>query len=262
MKAIVLAGGYAKRLWPLTKELAKPLVDVGGKPVIFYILDALEKSEHINEMIISTNEKFAADFKQKLQPATFSKPIKIIAEPTLNENEKLGAIGGINFIFEKENLNEDILIIGGDNIIGVDINKMIEDFRARGAPHVGIYDIKDRERVKQLGEVTVDADKKIIRFREKPEAPETTLISTACYLFPAGIRAQIKEYISSGGNRDAPGHFIKWLAERIDVYAHVFDSYWFDIGDHETLERAREFVRTDLKQISAGSPSGSPATTS
>ncbi len=243
IKAIVLAGGYAKRLWPLTKELAKPLVDVGGRPVVSYILSALDKSKYISEILISTNAKFEESFNNWLATQIFSKPVKVVAEPTLAEGEKLGAIGGINFVFEKENVSDDVLIIGGDNIIGVDIGKLVEDFNAKGAPHVGVYDIKERERVKQLGEVTINADKKIIRFREKPEQPETTLISTACYLFPAGIRTEIKNYILSGGNKDAPGYFVKWLAEKTNVYAHVFDSYWFDIGDHKTLEQAREFAK-------------------
>jgi glucose-1-phosphate thymidylyltransferase len=243
IKAIVLAGGYARRLWPLTKELAKPLVDVGGRPVISYILAELDKSSHISEILISTNAKFEEAFNKWLATQRFSKPVKVVAEPTLAEGEKLGAIGGINFVFEKENISDEVLIMGGDNLIGIDINNMIEDFKSTGAPHVGVYDIKDRERVKQLGEVTINADKKIIRFREKPEQPETTLISTACYLFPAGVRAKLKEYISSGGNKDAPGYFIKWLSEKTDVYAHVFDSYWFDIGDHKTLEQAREFTK-------------------
>ena len=228
----------------MTKELAKPLVDVGGRPVISYILDSLDKSKHISEILISTNAKFEEAFNNWLATQHFSKLVKVVAEPTMAEGEKLGAIGGINFVFEKENINDDILIIGGDNIIGVDINKFVDEFKIKKAAHVGVYDIKDREKVKQLGEVTIDKNNKIIRFREKPEQPETTLISTACYLFPASIRAEIKTYLSSGGNKDAPGHFIKWLAEKTDVYAHVFDSYWFDIGDHQTLEQAREFTKT------------------
>ena len=263
IKAIVLAGGYAKRLWPLTKELAKPLVDVGGRPVISYILAALDKSKHISEILISTNAKFEDAFnkwlatqnasgassaapRQALLGSGFSKPVNVVAEPTMAEGEKLGAIGGINFVFDSQNITDEVLIIGGDNLIGIDISKIINEFAAKGAPHVGVYDIKNREKVKQLGEVTINSDRKIIRFREKPEQPETTLISTACYLFPAGIRVQIKNYLSSGGNKDAPGYFVKWLAERTDVYAHVFDSYWFDIGDHETLEKAREFARINL----------------
>ena len=228
----------------MTKELAKPLVDVGGRPVISYILDSLDKSKHISEILISTNAKFEESFNAWLETQHFSKPVKVVAEPTMAEGEKLGAIGGINFVFEKEDINDDILIIGGDNIIGIDVNKFVDKFKIKKAAHIGVYNIKDREKVKQLGEVTIGSNNKIIRFREKPEQPETTLISTACYLFPAGIRAEIKTYLSSGGNKDAPGHFIKWLAEKTDVYAHVFDSYWFDIGDHQTLEQAREFTKT------------------
>ncbi len=246
MRAIVLAGGYAKRLWPLTKELAKPLVDLNGRPIISYILDALEKSKNISEIIISTNAKFENDFRQKILANRYSKPIKIVAEPTTSENQKLGAMGGIDFVLESQKITDGLLVMGGDNLLGIDIDAAIEEFRKNKAPWVGVYDVKDMERMKQLGEVTIDGSGKIIRMREKPENPETTLASTCCYIFPAGIREKIKEYLSGGNNKDAPGHFIAWLAGRTDVYAHVFDSYWFDIGDHETLEKAREFARKNL----------------
>ena len=246
IKAIVLAGGYAKRLWPLTKELAKPLVDINGRPVIAYILTALDKSKHISEVLISTNTKFEDSFKGWLATQKFSKPVKVVAEPTTNEGEKLGAIGGINFVLESQNINDDIFVAGGDNLAGIDVDAMIAQFVSKEKSVVGVYDIKELGRVKQYGEVKIDKNKKIIHSIEKPSHPETTLISTCFYIFPKGIRNKINSYVKAGNNKDAPGFFVDWLFKKTDVYAYVFDSYWFDIGDHQTLEQAREFAKKNL----------------
>lgn len=246
MKAIVLAGGFAKRLWPLTKELAKPLVDVGGRPIISYILSELDKSKQISEIFISTNAKFEESFNKWLKTQKFSTSVKIIAEPAVEEGKKFGAVGGINFVFEREKIDDDVMIIGGDNLIGINTDKIISEFEKKRSPIVAAFDIKNLSRMTHFGEMTIDDTNKIIRMREKPERPETTLASTCCYVFPKGISNTIKEYLSSGNNTDAPGHFVAWLASKTNVYAHIFDTYWFDIGDHETLERAREFVRTNM----------------
>src|SRR3989338_214326 len=246
MKAIILAGGFAKRLWPLTKEQAKPLVDLNGRPIIHYIISSLDKSQEISEIIISTNEKFSDSFYKWLATQTFSKPIKIIAEPVMDEKNKLGAIGGLNFVFESQNISGDVFVIAGDNLTGVNIDAMLNESKKTGDTVIGVYDIKNFAAAKKFGEVKIDSEKKIISFREKPEFPETTMISTGCYVFPKGIRNEIKQYLSELKNKDAPGHFIAWLAGKASVYAYVFDTYWFDIGDHETLEKAREFAKNHL----------------
>jgi glucose-1-phosphate thymidylyltransferase len=246
MKAVVLAGGFAKRLWPLTKEQAKPLVDVGGRPIISYIMDKLDKSKHITEIIISTNSKFEQDFKKYLASQKFAKPVKIAVENTNHEGEKLGAVGGLNYVLEKEKIGEDVLVIGGDNLISTHIDEMISEFKERKKAIVAVYDIKDFEEVKKFGQVVHDKHCKITSFIEKPDKPNTTLIAICCYIFPASIKQELKDYIEAGNNRDAPGFFISWLASRKDVFAHVFDDYWFDIGDHQTLEKAREFARKNL----------------
>jgi glucose-1-phosphate thymidylyltransferase len=243
MKAVILAGGFATRLWPLTKEQAKPLVDIAGRPIIAYILEKIMKSEHITDVIISTNAKFRDDFEKWLDKEKFQKPIKIITENAAREEEKLGAIGGLNFVFSKEDIKEGVLAVGGDNLIGIDIDSMIASFNKKGSPIVAVYDIKDLEQVKnRFGEVFRDENEKLIRFREKPEKPESTLISTCCYIFPKDIKKWVAEYINGKNNKDAPGFFIDWLSKKTDVFTYIFDKYWFDIGDHQTLEKAREFT--------------------
>jgi glucose-1-phosphate thymidylyltransferase len=247
MKAIVLAGGFAKRLWPLTLEQAKPLVDINGRPIISFILDKLDNSPAIKEIIISTNAKFHNNFKSFLESQTFKKPVKLVVEKTLHEGEKLGAVGGLNYVIQKENLKGPLLVIGGDNLIGVDLNAMLKKFETHKKPIIAAYDMKSLDEVRsKFGEVIIDKNSHVRKMNEKPENPVSTLISTCCYAFPAGVERKVQEYIDAGHNKDAPGFFISWLAQEGDVLAHVFDEYWFDIGDHDTLKKAREFAEKNL----------------
>ena len=246
MKAVVLAGGYAKRLWPLTLEQAKPMVDVNGRPIVAHILDKLESNSHIDSIIISTNAKFAGNFRDWLSTQRYKKQIKVVVENTGREEEKLGAIGGLNHVIEQEKINEDLLVIGGDNLMGLDISEMVRLYHDKKSPVVAAYDIKSLDAVRgRYGEI-LHSNNRITQLREKPDDPKSTLISTCCYIFPKGMHKDIRQYISEGNNRDAPGFFINWLASRKDVFVHVFDSYWYDIGDHATLEKARAFARQNL----------------
>lgn len=240
MKAIVLAGGFAKRLWPLTMENAKALIDVGGRPIIDHIIDKLEDTQ-VNEIIVSTNAKFGEDFKKWIKTKDVKKKIRIVIENSKKEGDKLGAMGGICYTIQKCNINEDCLIIAGDNIFGFDLNSFIDFYKKRGSVANAVFDVKDRETAKRFGVVTMEKDK-ITDFVEKPENPPSTLLSAGCYIFPQATLDLFSKYLEEGNNKDAPGFFLQWLHKRQSIYAFYFDTYWFDIGSHEVLEKARQFA--------------------
>jgi glucose-1-phosphate thymidylyltransferase len=250
MKAIVMAGGFAKRLWPLTREHAKPLISVGGRPVINYIVTELLKLKaagEISEIIVSINAKFENDFKKWLDKYKFD--IKLIVEPCCSEDEKLGAVGAINFIINKENIEEDLLVVNGDNLFDFHAFKfvdVIKFFREKGGPIVCGYDVLTKERAKFYGTIIYDQNNKVTDFIEKPEDPKTTLISTGCYLFKKDTLGILKKYIADGNPKDKPGEFLQWLHKRYDLFVFPFRGTWFDIGDHESLIRADEFARKEL----------------
>lgn len=125
MKAIILAGGYAKRLWPLTKNKPKQLLSVGGRPMIEYIMEKLETQKEIDKIIISTNEKFEDNFKQWLSGYKSTKDISLVIEPTLLEENKLGSVGALGYLIKKENFNEELMIIGGDNLFEFDLRDLM-----------------------------------------------------------------------------------------------------------------------------------------
>ena len=239
MKTILLAGGYAKRLWPLTKDSPKSLLSIAGKPIIEYILDGIEKIEEIEEIYLSTNLKFEANFKEWLKSYKSSKEIKLISEETRDEKEKLGSIGALNFLMDHLGLKEDLLIIGGDNLFDFDLKNLIDFYRAKKKSVVLLYDMKETERVKgKYGVLDVDSSFEIINSEEKPEEPKSTLISTACYIFSKEDLALIKDYLASGNNPDAIGFFVAWLCKRSDIYGLIHKGHWFDIGSFDDYERA------------------------
>lgn len=240
MKAIILAGGYAKRLWPLTKETPKPLLDIGGKEMITRIIEKIEKIEEIEEIAISTNEKFEGKFKKYVKSRKAKKPIKIVVEPTSNEGKKLGSIGGLNFLMDHLKIDDDVFIIGGDNIFEFDLRNFFDYHIDQNASVIALKKIKDKELIKTFGVCALDKNKVMVEFYEKPEKPKSDLASTACYIFTYNDFMLIKRYIDEGNSPDAMGSFISWLIKKADVYGYVFEEDWYDIGSFEQLDEARK----------------------
>ncbi|MCK5283430.1 MAG: nucleotidyltransferase family protein [Nanoarchaeota archaeon] len=240
MKAIILAGGYAKRLWPLTKDTPKPLLEVGGKEIITRIIEKLDKCKEFDELIISTNAKFEKKFKDYISNLKTDKKVILITEPTLGEGEKLGAIGGLNFLIDHLKIKHDVLIIGGDNIFEFDVKEFLEFHKKNNASVVALKNLEDIGLLKQYGLCVVDKKKKIVEFQEKPEQPHSLLVATACYLFKLEDFLLIKKYLAEGNSKDASGLFVAWLIKHTNVCGFVFKEDWFDIGSFESLDEARK----------------------
>jgi len=232
MKAVVLAGGYATRLWPVTKHRPKMMLPVGETTVIDRILGELETDDRISEVFVSTNERFATDFETHLSESGFEKP-KLTVEETTEEDEKFGVVGALAQLVDREGIaDEDLLVIAGDNLISFDVAEFIDFFETKGTPTIAAYDVGSREKAKSYGLVELDGDQ-VVDFQEKPEDPNSTLVSIACYAFPADS-VRFEEYLSGGNNPDEPGWFIQWLVETDAVSAFTFDGAWYDIGTPES----------------------------
>ncbi|WP_122088209.1 sugar phosphate nucleotidyltransferase [Halalkalicoccus subterraneus] len=239
MKAIVLAGGYATRLWPITKERPKMFLPMGETTVIDRIFAGLEADERISEVFVSTNECFETDFREYLAESRFEKPTLSI-EGTTREDEKLGVVGALAELVDREEVDEDTLIVAGDNVISFDLSDFLDTFEANGEPTLAAYDVESREQAKSYGLVDLEGDR-VTAFQEKPDDPKSTLVSIACYAFPAATLDRLDEYLEAGNNPDEPGWFIQWLHEDQPVYAYTFDEAWFDIGTAESYLEALEW---------------------
>ncbi|MFB9823037.1 sugar phosphate nucleotidyltransferase [Halobaculum roseum] len=232
MKAVVLAGGYATRLWPITRNRPKMLLPVGDGTVIDEIFGDLEADDRIDEVFVSTNERFAGEFEDYLADAEFEKPT-VSVEDTSAESEKFGVVGALAQLIDRENVDDDLVVVAGDNLISFDVAEFVDFFAEKGTPALAAYDVGSRERAKSYGLVELDGDR-VVDFQEKPEDPKSTLVSIACYAFPQETLPDFEEYLSDGNNPDEPGWFIQWLQSRQPVHAFTFEEAWFDIGTPES----------------------------
>lgn len=241
MKAIVLAGGFAKRMWPLTKDRPKQLLPVAGKPMLDYILDKLELVSGLEEIYISTNARFEDQFKEYLENLKTTKKVFLFIEDTHSEGEKLGSVGALGFLLREKKIDDELLVIGGDNLFEFEMQELTDCFYAKKTNVLALYDIGSRDQAKLYGVVETNSDNKIIGFQEKPEAPKSNLVSTACYIFTKAGMRNILKYLDEGNDPDKIGHFIEWLYQHDDVYAFVFSGRWFDIGSFESYDEANQY---------------------
>ncbi len=232
MEAVVLAGGYATRLWPLTRNRPKMLLPVGNTTVIDRILTELEKDDRINDVYLSTNQRFVSDFKRHFEGREYEKP-QLSVEETTDEDEKFGVVGALAQLVEREGLaGEDLLVVAGDNLISFDLSAFIDFFETRDGSALAAYDVGSITRASSYGILELDGER-VVDFQEKPDDPPSTLVSIACYAFRAED-VEFETYLDDGNNPDEPGWFIEWLQERKRVDAFTFDGAWFDIGTPES----------------------------
>jgi len=242
MKAIVLAGGFAKRMWPLTKDKPKHLLPVAGRPMLDYVLTKLEEVKELDQIFISTNAKFEHQFNLYISTFTSKKNIILFIEDTHSEGEKLGSVGALGFLIRENKIDDELLVIGGDNIFNFGMMEFMDFFHAKEANIVALYDLKSNTEAKLYGVVAIDGNGKIIDFQEKPELPKSTIVSTACYAFTRVGVKNIIRYLKEGNDPDKIGHFIEWLYKNDEVFGFVFEGFWFDIGSFESYDSANEFL--------------------
>ena len=242
MKALILAAGYATRLYPLTKKYPKPLLEVKGKPIINYIIDKIELVNGINEIFIVTNSKFISDFRRWAK--TISSPIKItlVDDLTKSNRDRLGAIGDISFVIKKKKIQEDLLVVGGDNLFSGSLQGFLAAVKKNLAPtSLGVYRLKRKNDASRYGVVKLDKLKRVISFQEKPKHPQSNLVAMCLYYISKKYLNLIDVYIKDEVRKtDATGSYIAWLKDRVDVYGYVFSGSWFDIGDYQYLNSAKE----------------------
>ena len=251
MNVLILAAGYATRLYPLTLDKAKPLLDVAGKPMLAWVVDNLRGVAGIETIYIVTNAKFAADFETWAKNYQRKNPklrFKVVNDGSTDDNNKLGAIGDINLVLTRENVgNSDLLVIAGDNLFRESLKRFV-DYAKKTEATVGVHEITDAEAIKKYGVVTVDTDGIITNFEEKPKEPKSNLAAIALYFYSKDILPLFTTYIAAGNNPDQPGLFLQWLYPRKPVNTFQITGQWLDIGSKETLEEANRLF-ADVKSF-------------
>jgi len=241
MNVLILAAGYATRLYPLTLNKAKPLLGVGGKPIIEWLLDSLAGIPDLETIYIVTNDKFATDFQAWSQSYQQRHPefkFRIVNDGSTSDDDKLGAIGDIDFVVTQANLSEtSLLIAAGDNLFTDSLVEFV-DYARNTEVTVAVYDVGDTEAIKNYGNVAVDAQGIMTRFEEKPQNPQGTLAAIALYYYSPAVLSLLRTYLAAGNNADQPGRFVQWLYTRKPVKTFQIEGRWLDIGSKETLENA------------------------
>jgi len=239
MKCIILAAGYATRLYPLTKNTAKPLLEVAGKPILKHILEKVERIDVIDDIYIVTNDKFYSDFVNWVNNNPSEKEITVINDQTTTNDNRLGAIADIQYVIQKEKLAEDVLVLAGDNLFDFELTDFVDFYHTTKADCITTHQLDDVEEIKRTGVVEVNDNKIVTSFEEKPEHPKSNLAVPPFYIYQKETLPLIDQYIAEGNNPDAPGHFVPWLIKHKDVYAYEFSGQRYDIGTMESYEKVQ-----------------------
>ena len=241
MKVLILAAGYATRLYPLTLTQPKPLLHVAGKPMIEYVLDNLAPIGDLTRIYVVTNAKFAQSFQKWADGYRATKSqldFTIVDDHSTDDSNKLGAIGDLHFVLTQENVDDDLIVVAGDNLFSQKLEQFGKFCREKNAPVLGVYDVGSTEQVKKYSGINIDGQGKIVNFEEKPKNPTSTLTGIALYYYPKHTLPLIKQYIAEGNNPDQPGHLVQWMYQRTPFYTWIVPGLWYDIGSKETLEEA------------------------
>lgn len=246
MQVLALAAGYATRLYPLTLNQPKPLLEVAGKPMLEYVVDKIGTIEGIEEWLIVTNQKFTSHFQEWSEGHQKKDPsfrCRVFNDGSTNDNDKLGAIGDIHFVLQQGAVKGDLIVIAGDNLFSESLKDFGRYCREVNGPVLGVYDIGSLEEIKKYSSIVTDSSGKITSFEEKPQNPKSTLLGIALYYYPASVVKMIQTYIQEGNNPDQPGRFIQWLYPRVPVHTWKVPGIWYDIGSKETLEEANRIFK-------------------
>ena len=237
MKALILAAGYATRLYPLTLDRPKALLPVGGKPMLDHLMEQLERVEGLDEVYVVTNSKFAEAFRE-WAAARSGLPLRIIDDGTVDDDSKLGAIGDLDLTIREAEVDDDLIVLAGDNLFSESIAPFAVFALGKGGPALGVYDVGDLDTIRRYSVIELDDDDRVTRLEEKPERPRSTLAGIALYFYPRSALRYVRQYLEEGNNPDQPGRLVQWLYPRTAVYGWRVPGRWFDVGSKETLAEA------------------------
>lgn len=245
MKVILLCAGYATRLYPLTENQPKPLLPVGGKPMLEYLLECLKPISSVDGIFLVTNDRFHSHFEKWAGTLRCPWKVEVVNDGTRTPEERLGAIGDLVFVLQKFKIRDDLAVFAGDNLFGSPLEDFLL-FAGSHRPHasLGVVDVGDRELARQYGIVRLDSDRRIAEFLEKPANPPSTLASTGAYWFPQEGIEFLDRYLREGHNADRPGDYITWLLKTDRVYAYPFTGQWFDIGSLDSYQEADRYFHS------------------
>ena len=237
MHCIILAAGFATRLYPLTKNIPKALLPVKGRALIDYLIEDVLKQKEISQITLITNDTFFSLFKKHIQNAFPEKNIEVLNNKISDVSQKNGAIKDLLHVIETKNINEDILVFASDTYTSLKLQDLIRFYKQFKSITTAVFDGKDIERIRnKLGCMVIEKNK-VISFIEKPKDPPSTLMAIPFYIIPHTKIPLISSYLMEG-SADAPGHFISWAVKNDSVYSlNIGTGYYYDVGTIEQYSK-------------------------
>ncbi|MFA6143034.1 MAG: nucleotidyltransferase family protein [Candidatus Omnitrophota bacterium] len=251
MTVIILAAGYAVRLQPLTLNTSKSLLEINKRKILDRILDKILAVKGISKIFVVSNAKFFEKFSQWLKGSKYRKMISLVNDGTLTNETRLGAIKDMELVIRQNAIDDDLMVVAGDNLFDFDLNDFLKFAKDRiDGISVALFDIAKKELAKNFGVVKIDDKGKIVLFEEKPPAPQSSLVSTGVYYFPKNMVPYINEYVKMENKLDAPGYYVSWLVSRGMAHGFRFKEDWYDIGNIESYKKANEeYARKERGRI-------------
>ncbi len=242
VKAVILAAGYATRLYPLTLDTPKCLLSVGGRTILDSICRKLNDVTEVDQIVLVTNEKFHRQLENWKKTAFLRTPLRVLNDGTTSNETRLGAIGDLSFAIHALGLGADILMMASDNLFDAGLEDFLRFARSKkGAVSTGLHDIGDPKLAAgKYGVLEMGAQNEVTRIEEKPASPKASTIGMGFYYFPKETLGRVAEYLSSKEAKDAPGHYLRWILGRVKIFGFVFSGMWYDIGDLNALEEANK----------------------
>lgn len=238
MRAIILAAGYATRMYPLTLTRAKPLLPVGGRPVVEHLIDNLAAGGRVHEAVLVSNHRFAADFERWASSLAGGVRVRVLDDGSTSEADRLGAVGDLHFAVSTLALDEALLVVAGDNLLPFPLAGLVELHDRTGSDVIAAYHQPDLRRLRRTGVATLGPHGRVLAFEEKPSRPPTQWAVPPVYVLSRGSVAAVGRYLAEGNDADAPGHLVAWLCARAPVHAFIFCEPPLDIGDLDSFRRA------------------------
>lgn len=240
MKCIFLCAGYATRLFPLTENFPKALLEVGGRAILDYALEQVNEIDEIDEIYLVTNAKYTPHFEKWAESKNNIKPIKVFNDGTTNNDDRLGAIGDIQFTIDSAKIDDDILVLATDNLFTFKLKDFVEFYKVKKSPSVCVREEQDMNLLRRVGVAKLDSDMRILDFEEKPAEPKSKFAVYAEYIYPKNVLPEISKYLEEGNSCDAPGNLVAYMYKKMPTYAYAFEGECYDVGTHEALAQVNE----------------------
>lgn len=241
MKCLILAAGYATRLYPLTENFPKPLLKVGDKTILDWLLDDIDASGFVDEYVVISNHKFAGHFEDWARNKKYK--ITVADDGTESNETRLGAVCDVQFAIDKLNIDDDMLVIAGDNVLDFSLAKFISYCKNKKTSCVMRYYEPSEKKLLKCGVLTINEHDLIMDMTEKSPTPATHWCCPPFYYYTKSDAARIRDGIAAGCGTDAPGSYIAWLCKQTDVHAMEMPGNRYDIGNLESYEKVKKEYR-------------------